>query len=65
MWNHPRYKNRESRLYEGLKLFATTNLKKSGGSGQSNYNEILEHARLNSEEWMKEIETLNPMLVVS
>ena len=54
----------EEHLYEGLKLFATTNLKKSGGSGQSNLNEIIEQARVNSEEWIQEIDILDPLMVV-
>ena len=54
----------EEHLYEGLKLFATTNLKKTGGSGQSKYNEIFEHALANSKEWMEEIEALDPGLIV-
>ena len=54
----------ESSLYEGLKLFATTNLKKSGGVGESNYNEILEHAISNKDEWMEEVEILDPMIVI-
>lgn len=51
-------------LYEGLKIFATTNLKKSGGKGQSNYGEVYEHAILNKEEWTEEINIMNPELIV-
>lgn len=54
----------EANLYEGLKLFATTNLKKSCGTGQSDYNDIFEHARMNRVEWTSEIEILDPELIV-
>ena len=51
-------------LFEGLKLFATTNLKKSGGPGKSDYNDIMEHAQNNKDEWMEEIEILDPTLII-
>lgn len=54
----------EEHLYEGLKLFATTNLKKTSGTGKSDYHEISNHARQNKEEWMQEIEILDPTIVV-
>lgn len=51
-------------ITDGLLSIATTNLKKTGGAGQSNPEEIKEHARLNKVLWMKEIEIMNPDIVI-
>ena len=51
-------------LREGLKLFATTNLKKTAGGGQSNDTVIRKEAKAYYEEWMQEIEILDPQLIV-
>lgn len=55
---------KEDNITEGLLSIATTNLKKSGGSYESNEVEIREHARINKNLWMKEIEIINPDLVI-
>ena len=49
-----------SDLNLGLQCLATTNLKKSGGGGESNYAEIREHAMSNKMLWTNEIEIMKP-----
>lgn len=51
-------------LLQGLKLVATTNLKKAAGGGTSHPKDILQHARTNQPHWEEEIRALNPDLVV-
>ncbi|EIM08439.1 hypothetical protein A1A1_00943 [Planococcus antarcticus DSM 14505] len=51
-------------ITDGLLSIATTNIKKTGGAGQSNLKEIKEHARFNKALWMKEIEIMNPDIVI-
>lgn len=51
-------------IADGLREIAIINLKKSGGGGVSNYEEIKEHAEKNKELWMKEIEIIHPDVVV-
>lgn len=51
-------------LVKGLGLFSTSNLKKTGGSGGSKYDDILTHARKYQEEWIEEVNVLDPHLVV-
>ncbi|ANS76115.1 hypothetical protein AWM70_17260 [Paenibacillus yonginensis] len=55
---------KEANITEGLLNIATTNLKKTGGSGESNYEEIKEHAIMNKELWMREIEIIKPDVVI-
>lgn len=55
---------KQNDLHEGLKLIATTNLKKTGGTGQSNYDDILNAAKLGRAEWMEEIHIIAPRMVV-
>lgn len=64
----PPYKSfnhmKPANITEGLLNIATTNLKKTGGSGESNYEEIRRHAIANKELWMKEIEIIKPTVVI-
>lgn len=55
---------KEANITEGLLNIATTNLKKTGGTGESNYEEIKEHAIANKELWMKEIEIIRPDVII-
>lgn len=48
----------------GLCEIATTNLKKSGGGGSSDLKEIREHAKKNKELWVREIEIIQPDIVI-
>lgn len=52
------------KIADGLREIAITNLKKSGGGGISNYEEIREHARKNKELWVKEIEIIEPDVII-
>ncbi|MEN6348268.1 MAG: hypothetical protein ABFD08_02575 [Syntrophomonas sp.] len=49
---------------EGLEYIAVTNLKKSGGAGSSNYEEIKGYAIRDKELWIKEIKIMNPDVVM-
>lgn len=49
---------------DGLYEIATTNLKKSGGGGTSDFHEIREHAQKNKELWVREIEIIQPDVVI-
>lgn len=55
---------REANITEGLLNIATTNLKKSGGTGESDYEVLRKHAIDNKELWTKEIEIIRPDIVV-
>lgn len=54
----------EKNMADGLSSIAITNLKKSGGGGSSNMDEFLLQAEYAKELWMKEIELMNPDVVV-
>jgi hypothetical protein len=56
--------NKETNISKGLLSIATTNLKKTGGLGESNYEELKAHALDNKNLWMKEIEIINPDVVI-
>jgi hypothetical protein len=51
-------------ITSGLLNIATTNLKKSGGSGESDYEMIKKHALAEVELWTKEIEMIQPDVVI-
>ncbi|PIC58323.1 hypothetical protein CSV80_05685 [Sporosarcina sp. P12(2017)] len=51
-------------MADGLSSIAITNLKKSGGGVSSNMDEILLQDEYAKELWMKEIELINPDIVV-
>ncbi|KGX91278.1 hypothetical protein [Pontibacillus marinus] len=63
-FNFPPYQNAKKHVGDGIRYVATTNLKKSGGSGSSNMDEIWEHARDNQMLWREEIKIINPDIVV-
>jgi hypothetical protein len=54
----------EENIAEGLSSIATTNLKKSGGTGESDYEVIKNHAITNKDLWTREIEIIQPDVVV-
>ncbi|MEK3720580.1 hypothetical protein [Paenibacillus sp. FSL H8-0034] len=60
----PQYSTASYNMNLGLQWLATTNLKKSGGGGQSNYAVIREHAINNVVLWTSEIEIMKPELVI-
>ncbi|MCL6585559.1 MAG: hypothetical protein K6T72_03430 [Anoxybacillus sp.] len=65
----PHYQNiigsfREANISEGLLDIATTNLKKSGGTGESDYEIIRKHAIDSKELWTSEIEIIRPDIVI-
>lgn len=51
-------------IARGLSNIATTNLKKSGGCGQSDYEVIKNHALTNKDIWTSEIEIIKPDVVI-
>lgn len=51
-------------LYEGLSLVSTTNLKKVGGRGTSDYDDIEREAEKNKDEWIEEINIIQPHLII-
>lgn len=55
---------RPSNIAEGLSNIAVTNLKKSGGTGSSKYEVIKKHALEHKDLWTKEIEIIQPDIVV-
>lgn len=57
-------KDKEKSMAEGLSDIAITNLKKTGGGGSSNMADIMVHAKYTKELWVKEIELINPDIVV-
>ncbi|WP_144513390.1 hypothetical protein [Bacillus sp. FJAT-22090] len=55
---------KEANIIEGLLNIAMTNLKKTGGSGESDMEIIKAHAIANKELWLKEIEIIGPNVVI-
>lgn len=51
-------------LFDGLSLFATTNLKKIAGTGNSDYEDIEKEAIKNRDEWLEEINIINPHVII-
>jgi hypothetical protein len=54
----------EANITNGLQNIAATNLKKSGGAGESVYEVIRQHAFAEKELWTKEIEIIKPDVVI-
>ncbi|PIC86116.1 hypothetical protein CSV72_09880 [Sporosarcina sp. P20a] len=55
---------KEKNIAEGLSSLAITNLKKSGGKGSSNMADVKSYAIVSKELWIKEIELINPDIVL-
>jgi len=49
---------------QGLKCMGMTNLKKTGGKASANWREISLHAKRDKELWQKELEIMNPDLML-
>ncbi|WP_078543531.1 hypothetical protein [Litchfieldia alkalitelluris] len=62
--NWPYYVEASQNFAEGLSSIATTNLKKSGGTGESNMEDIMTHAKEQLDLWTQEIEIMKPDLVI-
>jgi hypothetical protein len=54
----------EQDIAEGLSAIAVTNLKKCGGGGSSNYDEIKQYAARDKDLWSKEVEIMKPDIVL-
>jgi len=54
----------DSKLKEGLRLFAVINLKKEAGSGNSNMDDIFYHVEYYKVEWLQEIDIIDPKIIV-
>ena len=55
---------KQENLASGLQCIATTNLKKSGGGGISNYDEIKANALKQKDLWTEEIKIMKPDVVI-
>lgn len=55
---------KNSYVAQGLKYVGMTNLKKTGGKSSSNWQEISHHATRDKELWTKELEIMNPDLIL-
>jgi len=55
---------RPSYVAQGLKCIGMTNLKKTGGKASSNWQEISYHAKQDKELWQRELEIMNPDLIL-
>jgi len=53
-----------SPVAQGLKCIGMTNLKKTGGKASSNWQEISYHAKQDKELWQRELEIMNPDLIL-
>lgn len=62
--NYQEIESNSQLLFDGLSLFATTNLKKVAGIGTSNYEDIEKEAIKNRDEWLEEISIIKPHLII-
>lgn len=56
--------NKPGSIPEGINTIGMTNLKKTGGGATARYSEIKEHALRHQSLWKKELEIMNPDLII-
>ena len=58
------YSEDMSNLFEGLRRISAVNIKKTGGGGSSDWDELVEHTKKNKYLLLEEIKIINPDIII-